>query len=228
MKLDALAAGDSDVETAAHIAACAACAEYVARLGGDAAVFRATNDAGAFANVVLARAGQDPVVRISPRRARVVWYAAPVLAAAAALLLWVGSAPVHPLDVTGATTGTAGDLRFKGGLSVVAIRERAGTQDRLSGPFSVAPEDRLRVEVSQDKDGPITAGLLAADGTWTPLLAPAELSAGTHFSELAARFDATPTDALLLVGAPEDVARARTTGRFDGIIAWRVRSESAR
>ena len=35
------------------------------------------------------------------------------------------------------------------------------------------------------------------------------------------RGDESPTQAFLLVGSPVDVARARSVGSFDGIIAWR-------
>ena len=141
--------------------------------------------------------------------------------------MWVRTgAPDAP---RGASSGVAAvdesRVHFKGGLSVAVIRERGGAQERLSGPFEVLPSDRIRVEVAVDRDAPVSAGLLSADGTWTPLLAPTELSPGTHFSELAARFDDTPTDATLLVGAPDDVARARKTQRFEGVVAWRVRSK---
>jgi hypothetical protein len=53
---------------------------------------------------------------------------------------------------------------------------------------------------------------------------PVALSAGTHYSDLAARFDDTPTDAILLVGSPSDVEQARKSRNFDGVVAWRVTS----
>jgi hypothetical protein len=223
-KLDALAAGDQDATTRAHLATCEACSAYVKKLDGEAAAFRATSDPAAFAEAVATRARRPTLLRSLGRGA---WYAAPTLAVAAAIALWVGrSNPGVPGTVTDVVGPMAeAHLHFKGGMSVVAVRERGGVQERLSGPFEVAPNDRVRVEVAVDHDEPVVAGLLSGDGTWTPLLAPAELTAGTHFSELAARFDDKPTDALLLVGAPDDVARARATRTFDGIVAWRIRSE---
>jgi hypothetical protein len=222
-KLDALAAGDADAGSAAHVAACEACAAYVTKLAADAERFRAGSDPATFERGVLARAGRRGS---SLRFAKVGWLAAPALAAAAAIVLSVrGSGPtsvVAPIGVASSGAGT----HFKGGLSVVAIRERGGTQERLSGPFEVARFDRVRIEIAIDRDEPITAGLLSNDGSWALLLAPAELAAGTHLSELAARFDDAPTDALLLVGAPDDVARARATRRFEGVVAWRVRSNA--
>ena len=153
------------------------------------------------------------------------WVLGPTLAAAAATVLW--------LHLTAHTPRAAGPTaieaeHFKGGISVAAIRERAGRQERLMGPFEVEPSDRIRLEIAVDHEGPVTAGLLSEDGSWAPLLAPVSLGAGTHYSELAARFDNTPTDAILLVGPPADVDRARSTRRFDAVIAWPVRSEPKR
>lgn len=223
-KLDALAAGDPDAAAQEHVAACEPCAAYVKRLEGEAATFRAKSDPQAFADAVAVRARRPAMLQ---RLGRATWYAAPTLAVAAAIALWVGRGDPGVPHAVGDLPGSMAEshLHFKGGLSVFAVRERGGVQERLSGPFEVAPLDRVRVEVAVDHDAPVVAGLLSNDGTWTPLLAPAELSAGTHFSELAARFDDTPTDALLLVGAPDDVARARATRRFEGIVAWRVRSK---
>ena len=56
---------------------------------------------------------------------------------------------------------------------------------------------------------------------------PVALNAGTHYSDLAARFDDTPTDAILLVGSPADVERARKSRNFEGVVAWRVTSTPA-
>jgi hypothetical protein len=111
---------------------------------------------------------------------------------------------------------------------VAVVRERSGRQERLTAPFEVEPGDRVRVEVDVDRDQPVAAGLLAADGNWTPLLSAVPLGPGTHYSELAARFDDRPTDAVLVVGAPADVDRARRTRNFADVIAWRVRSAPGR
>ncbi len=244
-KLEAVAAGDAATRAiAAHLAACAVCTAHMNSLRAEVVAFRARTNVAAFVESVSVRASasaapvpEEPSARRkavgsrSPRFAKVLWLAAPTLAMAAAIALFVrsrepgdGPGPVAGVSTAGAGLGT----HFKGGLSVVAIRERgaSGAQERLSGPFAVAPSDRVRIEVAIDRDEPITAGLLADDGSWTPLLAPTALTAGTHFSELAARFDDTPTDALLLVGSPDDVARARDTRRFEGVVAWRIRSES--
>jgi hypothetical protein len=108
------------------------------------------------------------------------------------------------------------------------VRERAGRQVRLTGPFEVEPGDRIRLEVSVDADRPVEGGLLSSDGSWALLLAPVPLGPGTHYSELAARFDDRPTDAVLLVGAPADVERARATRNFAEVIALRVTSSARR
>jgi hypothetical protein len=60
------------------------------------------------------------------------------------------------------------------------------------------------------------------------LLSPAVLEAGVHYSDLDARFDEAPVDALLLVGPPDAVGRARRTRDFAGVVAWRVTREPPR
>jgi hypothetical protein len=217
-KLEAVAAGDPPGSIAAHLEACEACAAYVARMAAEANAFRAQADPMAFAEAIRVRAKR-------PHRAPVVWIAGPVVVAAAALLLWFhapSGMPATGADI--ATSAGPANERFKGGLSVAAVRERAGRQERLNGPFQVQPLDRIRVEIAVDREEPITAGLLSSDGTWTVLEEPVTLGAGTHYSELAARFDETPTDAVLLVGSPADVDRARASRNFEGVVAWRVTS----
>ena len=135
------------------------------------------------------------------------------------------SVAVRP--TAGPSTGPAAELRFKGGLVVAVVRERGGRQERLAGPFQVRAGDRVRVEVSTDREGPLAAGLLTDEGEWVTLLAPVALEAGTHYSELAARFDESPTRATLLVGDPEEVGRARASRDFARVVAWRVTSEAA-
>ena len=56
--------------------------------------------------------------------------------------------------------------------------------------------------------------------------ASSALEAGTHYSELAARFDNSPTRATLVVGDPAAVDRARRTRDFGGVVAWRVTSQA--
>ncbi len=227
-RLEAVAAGDEPGAIAAHLEACEACASYVAQLKGEAAAFREEVDPAAFAEAVRVRATAS-----GPRRgATVIWRVGPTVAAAA-MLLWLRARPDVQVS-TGADIGAVSSAapapdvaRFKGGLAVAAIRERDGRQERLSGPFEVEPSDRIRVEISVDRDEPVTAGLLSNDGTWTVLETPVALSAGTHYSDLAARFDDTPTDAILLVGSPADVDHARKSRNFEGVVAWRVTSAPA-
>jgi hypothetical protein len=107
-------------------------------------------------------------------RARVVWLVGPVIAGAAAFFLWLHAPPkVEPISTPSTLASSrapSGDIaRFKGGLSVAVIRDRGGRQDRLTGPFEVEPSDRIRIEIALDREKPVTAGLLSADGTWTLL-----------------------------------------------------------
>jgi hypothetical protein len=223
----------------------------VDELRTQAARFRERTDAAAFVSKVRASADAAPAppTTASPRGrsaraasiARIGYVAGPLLAAALVLLVVRGrgqgdGAPAIPgttpslqatVGATATTATTAAESRFKGGLVVAVVRERAGHQERLTGPFQVRAGDRVRVEVSIDREGPVAAGLLTDEGEWVALLAPAALEAGTHFSELAARFDESPTRATLVVGEPEAVQRARATRDFVGVVAWRVTNEAA-
>jgi hypothetical protein len=227
-KLDALAAGDADAATEAHLASCETCRAHVDTLAAEVAAFRqapaAAEEARAFAERVVARTTERPKVVV------LAAYLAPVLLAAAALFLVLHRpAPELPEaqhDPAPSESDLRGDTHFKGSLAVTAIRDRAGVQERFTGPFTVRPDDRLRVEVAVDHPMLLSIGLLFDDGSWTPLLTPVDLATGTHLSDLAARFDSTPTDAELLVGSPEEVTRARATHRFEGILAWRIDSSS--
>ena len=228
-RLDAIAAGDADPGASAHVESCEACTLYVGRLREQSARFGAENDARAFVARVAARRGREPA---RSRVARVAWAMAPVLAAAAVLLLLVRVRPHESALAPAATseqTVTASsprEARFKGGLVVVVVREREGAQQRFAGPLQVRAGDRLRVEVSTDHDGPLAAGLLTDEGDWVQLLAPSSLEAGTHYSERAARFDDSPARATLVVGDPAAVDRARRTRDFGGVVAWRVTSQA--
>jgi hypothetical protein len=232
--LEAVAAGDAGEESgpiAAHLEGCTACATYVARLKGEAEAFRAAGDPVAFAETIRKRAA----ARRGQGRTRLVWFAGPVVAAVAAGVLWLRVPPgVDPIatplapSVLASSSAPSSDLaRFKGGLSVAVIRDRGGRQERLTGPFGVEPSDRIRIEIALDREEPVTAGLLSDDGTWTLLQSPVALSLGTHYSDLSARFDDAPTDAMLLVGPPEAVERARRDRVFEGVVAWHVKSERA-
>jgi hypothetical protein len=197
-----VAAGDEDRAVVQHLLSCPACTRYVTTLQEEAAAFRASHDATQF------------VARARRRRPRwSVWVAAPLLAAAAVLIFVQSRSP---------PTGT----RFKGVTQVAVVRDRDGRQERLAGPLVVRAGDRIRIEISNDRPRPLTAGLVTDGGQWVPLLAPGVVPAGVSLSELAARFDASPTRATLLVGSPEAIERARRTRNFAGLLtAWPVTSE---
>ena len=239
-RLDAVAAGDADEGVSAHLATCEACTRHVEELRGEAARFRVAQDANAFVERAQAAARVREAERERDwRTARAAWavrvglVTGPLLAAALVLLVvrarpgeGVGSG-VGAGASAGASAGAgpAAESRFKGGLVVAVVRERGGRQERLAGPFQVRAGDRVRVEVSTDRDGPLAAGLLTDEGEWVTLLAPVALEAGTHYSELAARFDESPTHATLLVGDPQDVERARSSRDFAKVVAWRITSD---
>jgi hypothetical protein len=226
LRLEALAAGDSDDGAASHVSACAACSGYVQRLRREASQFAASGPPAAeFLAGVRLRA-EHSADRPAPRARwpRVTW-AVPLLAAAAAVALFVRMR--HDIDPTGKTAGSAPvgsehtTTRFKGALPIAVIREREGRQERLTTSVDVTAHDALRLELAVDVKRTLTAGLLSDDGSYLELLAPTQLEPGTHLSEQAARFDAHPSAGWLIAGEPADVARARR-GQRDRVSALRV------
>ena len=158
------------------------------------------------------------------KRARVfnlVYAAIPLALVAAALFV------LRPTGTPGAdgfpTAPTDATLRLKGPPVLAVVRDRHGAQERFTSAIAVAPDDRLRLELTVDREGMYEAGLLGEDGSWLMLLSPSMLTPGAHFSEKAAHLDDKPTQGWLVAGPPEDVARARATRDFTGLAILAVK-----
>jgi hypothetical protein len=230
VELERVALGEGSELARSHVRNCEACRAYVSEFEEGARAFAKTRNADAFMDAVERRAAEKraslrPMARLV--RTRMLWAAAPLAAAAVLLLLF---RPVRTLPV-GESTGDPPtrvesplvETTFKGGFALAVVREnRGGLQERVVGDVEVHPFDRLRLEVSLEGEAPIAAGALGDDGTWVPLIAPAVLDAGTHFSEFAVRFDEAPTSGVILVGAPGAVERARTTRELSGVRVLRL------
>jgi len=216
--LDGHAAGDHDPEVAAHMATCEVCRSYVERS------IAAARDAPASAALARVLAAQ---VAAPPRKARIVRiaYALAPLAAAAVLVLLLRHPAPTPPATSSSSPSVAGSVQFKGGLQIAIVRERGTDQERFASVVAVRPGDRFRVEVSLDRERPVTAGVLASDGSWLTVLAPALLTSGTHLSERAAAVDDHPIDGVVIAGAPADVERARATRDFTGVTVLAIHPE---
>ncbi len=207
-RLDAHVAGDHRDDVAAHLDGCEACRAYVAATAKEAEAFRPEVD--------FVQRLDEKVSSLPERRwARVAWVAAPLLAAAALLLVVRGGRDPSATGVVPLPTDPA--IRFKGKVQLAVVRDRSGAQSRLTTDVSVKPGDRLRVEVGVDDARPIEIGFLGKDGTWVLLLAPALIEAGTHFSERSARFDEHPDEGWIIGGHPDAVSRARASRSFDEV-----------
>jgi hypothetical protein len=229
-RLDALAAGDEDATLAAHLAECASCQSYVDALRAAALGFaREAPDPREFARRVAERAGPIGGAESSggKRLRRMFFAAAPVLAVAAVAVLVLRARPpdlVQRGDAPEPALSSAG-VRFKGTMPIAVVRERGTTQERFAGKVSVRPGDALRLELTLVAERWIAAGLLGDDGSFVELIAPKKLPPGTHFSELAARFDDHPTRGWLIAGDPLIVDQTRKTRRFDQLSAIYVEVE---
>jgi hypothetical protein len=224
-RLEALAAGDDDAAASGHLEQCSACRAHVAELRAAAEQFAATAPKPeVFARRVAARArGGTHWLRWRPLVA-----VAPALLTAAALVLFVRARSEGPPATGPGTEGSVrvvDTVRFKGAGPLSVIRERGGAQDRFAGKVAVKPGDALRLEVALDAEAVLAAGLLGEDGSVVELIAPKRLGPGTHFSELAARFDEHPVPGWLIAGDPASIERAKRERAPLGASALRVELE---
>ena len=176
------------------------------------------NDVGADASRV------SSIADARAKRARVfnfVYAVIPLALVAAAFFVLRPSGTPGPDGFP--TASTEATMRLKGPPVLAVVRERQGNQERFTSAIAVAPDDRLRLELTVDREGMYEAGLLGEDGSWLMLLSPTMLTPGAHFSEKAAHMDDTPTPGWLLAGPPEDVARARATRDFSGLAVLAVK-----
>lgn len=219
-RLEALAAGDPDPDAEAHVAGCEACREYLESLREELQAWRTSPERERGLERLRAAEPKPSNVRYL-RWASVA--AAPLLVAAA-VMLFVGRKPPpagggYALVPSSTTAEPDLGLRFKGPPEVAVIVDHAGVQHRFTGSVVVHAGDKLRVEVSVARSTPIAAGVLTRDHHYVPLLLPAELDAGTHYSEKAAQFDANPTEGWVIVGSPDAVRAAQATGQLSGVTA---------
>lgn len=241
--LERVVLGEGDASALAHVEGCAECAAWVASEKRAAADFAAdpARSPERFLAAVAARASREseakgggagasepprasvvPLARVV--RARLYWAAAP-LAAAALILLFFRPSAAPPREVGEGVPPVATDIAFKGAMAIAVIRERTGTQERITSDVEIRPLDRIRLELSLDTPRPIAAGVLADDGTWATLIAPAVLDGGTHFSELSVRFDESPKSGVVVVGDPAAIERARATRELTGLRVLRLHAQ---
>ena len=223
--LDELAAGGGDDETARHLEDCPVCRQYVDRLTAASQRFAAEHDAGAFADEILARQDRTNGTRWGISMA----IAVPVVAAiAAGVFFWIhpasGPNVPAPSAVALAPTEPTG-VRFKGAPQLAVIREREGQQLRMSVDAGIRAQDRLRVEISLDAPTLIEIGVLSTDGSWATLQPAQMLTAGTHYSSQAVKFDDAPSDGWVIAGSPDAVQRARDTHEFRDVAVVPLRVE---
>ncbi len=221
LELEAFACGEDRAAVETHVAACDACKTFVER------VRRATAADGA-PRLAAAK------VRARRRTLGEIGAVASPLAMAAALLLVLrtGGLPRAVPEGSPAPTVTESprapsepETTFKGHVQTAVIRERNQGQERFTGAVKVRPGDRLRIEVDLDRERTIIGAVLGEDGTYLELMPDRQRGPGMHFSEQAARVDSTPLSGTILVGSPEAVARARSTGRTTDVSTIRVEWE---
>jgi hypothetical protein len=160
-------------------------------------------------------------------RPRLVWSGgiASALALAAGVILFAHSRSVRT-DGEGIgrdDLSSQGPVRFKGGMQTAIIVEHGGVQSRETGALTLEPGDRIRLEIALDHDARIAAGVLAEDGEWAWLQAPALFTGGTHYSEHSITFDHDVASGWVLVGTEDAVERARKSRNLHEVTAIRIR-----
>lgn len=241
LALEAIAVGESPPpEVGAHVERCDECARFVERARGLAGG-EPRRDLDALLERLSPKDQVSPTT--PPRRLWLVGATiAPPLAAAALLFLLLRSPhqeilpPVEPTPTTepSPTPTSTDETTFKGGLQIAVIRERLGSQARFTGHVMIRPGDRLRVEVSLDREENVEAAIIADDASFLELMAPLRRRPGTYFGDKSARVDDTPMRGTIVVGAPEAIANARTRwrsgerpeGSLEGVATIRVEWES--
>lgn len=216
-RLDALAVGQGDTATEAHVASCASCTKYVQDLTRGAALF--AKDDAKVANFVAA-VRERSATRSRPWMA----YAGSVLALAACLLLWMNHEK-EAVSVPGVAPSLS-ETRFKGGgLQVAVVVEHQGAQSRRTGPLELEPGDRIRLEIALDHDEILAAGVLSDQGEWAELQASALMAGGTHYSEQSIAFDGDVPSGVVLVGPAEAVNTARANRNYESVVAIPLRAK---
>lgn len=241
LDLEAFACGEPVASVDGHLRECADCASFVERLRG--AMSAGPSLARAALAVAQAERADGESVRASrdrsapaaldtrPRRLAMAGPVAASLAAALFLVLFVRTPsttvpsslvlpPSRPSTTVAADPSP--ETTFKGDIQIAVIREREGEQARFTGKVDVKPGDRLRVEVALDRQQAIVAAVLGDDGSWLELMSEGGLPPGTHFSDRTARVDSSPLHGTIVVGSPEAMAHARSSGRLDEVTTIRV------
>ncbi len=209
-RLEALHAGEADAEAAAHVERCAACRAYLDGLDAE----RAAHQAAPMPAFLEAPAN---VVPFPARRSRLV-YILPALAAAAALALVL----LRP----GADGPPPDEIRMKGAVGVVAIRDRDGAQVRERGRVLVRPGDRLRFEVTVPAAKSLSVVARPDDGPAEVLVSGARLEAGVHLLEPTLRADEEATRVTIWVGPPALVEPPAVPRDGPSVTSLRIESES--
>jgi len=210
LDLEAFASGDAVPGLAEHVDVCPACRDFVERVRSMMAETTPPVDE---ARRVVARAKRGMTRRF--------------LAVATAIAIPVAAAAVVLLVVRSPTETSQGRITFKGGVQLAVIRERGGEQMRFTSRVPVQPGDRLMLEVSLDREQELLGAVIGDDDSYLELMPVEARGAGTHLSERAARVDASPLNATIIVGSEADVAQARKLRNFDDVTSLRVEWEAA-
>lgn len=213
-ELDLAVLGEGSAATMAHVESCASCKEYIASVSAELA--REEMPA------LPALTTRTPKSNATPIR-RLMWIAAAALPAAAIVFFVLRTLTLKPGPVASAPPASTEPMRFKGGVTMTSIVDRNGAQERVSGDVRLGASQRMRLEVSLDRAGPVTVAFLGDDGSHLVLLAPTWLEPGTHLTEDALGFDRNGGSGTVVCGPPEAVLRAQETQDVSGLLSLRVR-----
>jgi hypothetical protein len=217
--------GESTPRVAAHVQACQSCQ---AKLGEMDARREALLKRHPPLTYVRALRAADQRVRRGEGTLQALGGAL-ALAASVALLVNQGSnagleafaAPRHGVESPAAAVALAApeaalralqatpdERRGKGASYLGVVRKRGEQVCLLRGRVPVTPGDSIRIRFTVDTPGTLAAGVVLDGGGWMPLFEQ-PFGAGTHTPAATLQVTATPGAGLVLLGAPDQVRRAR-------------------
>jgi hypothetical protein len=209
-----------------HLAGCGACRASLDELDRERALFLAARPAAAFVRQV--RQQVEAEQRLARGGRRWMLHAVPLgalLAIVPLVMAWPFSdgrreTPQHelaPSSGAGAAPLAASESLVpwhsadhvgKGRGGPALIVRRADAQFLAHGVAAIQPGDELRLRFELQTPGDIEAGILMASGEWVPFVS-GHFAAGQHTPAATLRVDDEPSSGTLMLGAPNEVARAR-------------------
>ena len=205
-RLEAFMVGETDPQVTEHVKTCEVCRGYIESLRSERTDMLSGLPASKFFESTEIIQAFQAVEKPTRSWFSLKFWVPLTVMAAAAVFLYASVSIKPPID----TNPSKDTVLFKGApIQTAVILKRGAVQSRHTGRVLVRAHDALRIEVTVAEARTISAGILAADGTYHALATARRLEPGTHIVHSdAIVIDETPTRGTLLVGNPESIEKA--------------------